>query len=118
MVKYSGAHEEAVFTALADPSRRWLLRRLTGRTRSTSELAAGLDMSMPAVLKHLRVLERSRLISRAKSGRTCFYQLQPRGLVPAEKFLDGLRRFWNDRFDELERHLAAPPPPTSAGDQP
>ncbi len=125
MVKYSGSlTEERVFTALADPSRRWLLRRLVGPPRSTTELASGLTMSMPAVLKHLKVLERAHLVKRRKTGRTCFYHLAGDGLVPADRFLAEMRRFWTTRLDELESHLArtaghaaeppsAPTPPIS-----
>jgi DNA-binding transcriptional ArsR family regulator len=106
--------EHEVFAALADHTRRRILRRLATSRRSTTTLHDGLAMSMPALLKHLRVLERARLIARQKEGRTCYYRLDPRGVEPAEGFLAEMRRFWTLRLDELERHLDTLTP----GDEP
>jgi DNA-binding transcriptional ArsR family regulator len=99
------AAEDGVFAALADPTRRTLLRRLAAARASTLALHDGLAMSLPALLKHLHVLERARLVTRQKQGRTCYYQLDPRGAEPAQRFLEEMRRFWSVRLDELGRHL-------------
>lgn len=96
----------ATFSALADPTRRAILARLSahGET-SVTELAAPFAMSLPAVSKHLRVLERGGLISRGRDAqwRPCRLNAQP--MKEAVDWLENYRRFWEGSFDRLEEYL-------------
>ena len=105
MVKYSGSLD-ATFGALADPTRRAILSTLMLGQASISELARPHRMSLPAVLKHVRVLERAGLVSQSKNGRTRFCQLAAEPLEQAEDWISRYRAFWEGTFDSLERYLA------------
>lgn len=98
-------HLSATFAALADPTRRSILSRLTAGEVSVKELARPFNMSLPAVSKHLRVLERSGLIvrSRAAQWRPC--RLKARPLKEAVDWLEHYRRFWEESFDRLDEYL-------------
>ncbi len=93
------------FAALADPTRRAILGRLTSGEVSVKELARPFDMSLPAISKHLRVLERSGLIvrSRAAQWRPCRLKAKP--LKEAVDWLEHYRRFWEESFDRLDDYL-------------
>ena len=95
------------FGALADPTRRRLLERLAGGPATVSRLAAPEPMSLVAVGKHLVVLERAHLISRARVGRTVVCALRPYPLGDAARWLEFYRGFWSDRLDSLHDHLVA-----------
>src|SRR3954466_9991962 len=97
---------DRMFQALADPSRRAMLERLTVGPASVSELAAPLTMSLPAVVQHLQVLEASGLIRTEKIGRVRTCTLEPRGLRAAEAWLAGRRPRWEHRLDRLGELLA------------
>lgn len=105
MVKYSGSLD-TTFGALADPTRRAILSTLMLGHASISELAKPHRMSLPAVLKHVRVLERAGLVSQSKNGRTRFCQLAAEPLEQAENWISQYRAFWEGTFDSLERYLA------------
>ena len=91
--------------ALSDPTRRSIIARLEqGETRVT-ELAAPFDMSLNAVSKHIKVLERADLVIRRKAGREHFLSFNPAPLDEASRWIDEKRRFWADRLDALERAL-------------
>jgi DNA-binding transcriptional ArsR family regulator len=94
------------FAALADPTRRRILATLAEGERSVSELAAPFDMSLPAISKHLGVLERAGLISREREGRTRRCKLEPKPLAGALEWIAQYGRFWEESFDSLERLLA------------
>lgn len=96
----------ATFAALADPIRRAILRRLAGGEASVTELAEPFDVSLPAVSRHLKVLEAARLIERRREGTWRPCRLRPEGLGPATDWIQRLRRFWEDQFDALDRYLA------------
>lgn len=96
------------FGALADPTRRAILARLRAGEESVGELAAPFPMSLQAVSKHLRVLEDAGLVVRRVEGRTHRLRLVPAALDDASGWIEDQRRFWNERLDELEQHLAAP----------
>ncbi|HZV33240.1 MAG TPA: metalloregulator ArsR/SmtB family transcription factor [Verrucomicrobiae bacterium] len=98
-------HLSATFAALADPTRRSILSRLTNGEVSVKELARPFNMSLPAVSKHLRVLERSGLIvrSRAAQWRPC--RLKARPLKEAVDWLEHYRQFWEESFDRLDDYL-------------
>ena len=110
MVKFMGETLDSVFHALSDPTRRELLDRLRDGERSVSSLARPFAMSLPAVSKHLRVLEDAALVRREKRGRVHFCQLEPAGLDEISRWLDEQRRFWEERLDALERHLGGEAP--------
>ncbi len=95
------------FAALADPTRRALLGRLARNERSVSELAEPFAMSLPAVSKHLKVLERAGLIERGRDAQRRPCRLRTAPLREATRWLEHYRRFWEEGFDRLERHLRA-----------
>jgi DNA-binding transcriptional ArsR family regulator len=101
---------DEVFHALADPTRRAILARLAHRPGSVSDLAEPFDMSLPAVSKHLKVLERARLISRDVQGRRHLAYLRADTLRDVEEWLIPYREFWVAHFEALARAL---PPATS-----
>jgi DNA-binding transcriptional ArsR family regulator len=97
----------ATFSALADPTRRAILARLASGTASVGELAEPFDMSLPAVSKHLKVLERAGLIVKGRSAQSRPRRLEARRLQEAADWLNHYRRFWEQSFDRLEAVLAA-----------
>jgi DNA-binding transcriptional ArsR family regulator len=94
-----------VFHALADPTRRVLVERLTRGPASVSELAGPLPMSLPAVMQHLAVLDEAGLTVSEKRGRVRWRRLNAEALAAAEAWIGDRRRLWNTRLDALERHL-------------
>ena len=96
-----------MFQALADPSRRSMVERLTRGSASVSELAEPLDMSMPAVMQHLAVLEASGIVRTSKVGRVRSCQLEPAALSAAEQWMSQQRLLWEQRLDRLGAMLAA-----------
>jgi DNA-binding transcriptional ArsR family regulator len=94
------------FSALADPTRREILAQLADGERSVGELAAPFDVSLPAVSRHLRVLESAGLITREREGRVRRCRLEPQPLGDALEWIARYGRFWEDRLDSLERFLA------------
>jgi len=107
MVKYVGDTDKLslTFGALADPTRRAMLARLSKGEASVTELAAPFDMSMPAITKHLKVLEKAGLITRGKDAQWRPCQLKAGPLQEANSWLDQYRKFWEDRFDRLDEYL-------------
>ena len=93
------------FAALADPTRRAILARLAGGERSVTELAEPFDMSMPAVSKHLRVLERAGLIVRSRDAQYRPCRIQPKPLKEVAEWAEAYRHIWEQRFDRLESYL-------------
>jgi DNA-binding transcriptional ArsR family regulator len=107
------------FAALADPTRRAILRRLSVSEASVSDLAAPFEMSLPAVSKHLQVLERAGLISRSREAQWRRAQLRAAPLRTAADWIDDYSSFWENSFDSLDKHLTAlQQRPPSAGDTP
>ena len=105
MVKHSPGALDAVFSALADPTRRAILEQLTKGDSSVGALAEPHDMSPPAISKHLRVLEKAGLIACKKEGRVHRMQLESAPLREATVWLDRYRRFWEEKFDALDGYL-------------
>lgn len=106
----------ATFSALADPTRRAILARLVSGEATVTELAEPFDMSLPAVSKHLKVLERAGLIARNREAQWRRCRLDPAPLRDASAWLDHYREFWEQRFDRLEAYLAEiQQPPKSKG---
>jgi DNA-binding transcriptional ArsR family regulator len=109
---------DEVFHALADPTRRGILERLSSGDASVGELARPLPMSLPAVLQHLRVLETSGLVRTRKAGRVRTCSLNRDMFDRAEAWFVERRRVWNERLDRLDDYLeaSAPGAPATGGD--
>ena len=107
MVDYHKPNLDRTFAALADPTRRALLARLSEKEDlSVSELAKPFSMSLPAVMKHLRVLEHAGLLTQKKSGRTRHCRLAAEPLKNAEQWISQYRIFWEGTLDSLKRYLS------------
>src|SRR5918999_1843191 len=98
---------DRVFHALADPSRRLIVERLSRGPASVSELADPLPMTLPAVVQHLQVLELSGLVSSEKVGRVRTCRIEPTALRPVERWIGERRASWERPLDHLGEYLAA-----------
>ncbi|MBX9826391.1 MAG: metalloregulator ArsR/SmtB family transcription factor [Xanthobacteraceae bacterium] len=107
-------HLSATFAALADPTRRAILARLALGETSVSELAEPFDISLPAVSKHLKVLEGAGLIVRGREAQWRPCRIEPNGLKGVDEWLEEYRRLWEQRLDRLEDYLRT----LQAGEQP
>lgn len=105
MVKYSPKLLDRTFGALADPTRRSILSRLAEGERCVTDLAKPHRMSLPAISKHLRVLEKAGLIRRHRDGRVHRLQLDAAPMQQAQQWIDEYRRFWEESFDRLDEYL-------------
>jgi DNA-binding transcriptional ArsR family regulator len=114
MVLHSSATLDGVFHALADPTRRGMLRSLARRERNIGELAAPYRMSLAAASKHVRVLESAGLVRRRIQGRTHVCRIEPSPLAKAEEWLRFYERFWTERLDALNALLTAEDRATSS----
>ncbi len=94
-----------VFQALADPTRRAVLKRLSRGPVSTLELARRFDMALPSFTQHLGVLEKFGLVKSNKSGRVRTYELAPGSLLEAEDWMTDRRKLWERRLDQLDAYL-------------
>ncbi len=108
MATTSGARDplSATFAALADPTRRAILARLVEGEAPVTELAEPFAMSLPAVSKHLKVLERARLIERSRHAQWRPCRLAPEPLKEVADWVDRYRRFWEERLDRLDDSLS------------
>ncbi len=91
-----------VFSALANPVRRKILKRLRRRARSVNELARGFEIGRPAISEHLQVLRKARLVREEPRGRQRYYHLDPRPLADVEEWLEAFTRYWKKRLAALE----------------
>lgn len=98
-------HLSSTFAALADPTRRAILARLALGETSVTELAEPFDMSLPAVSKHLKVLERAGLIARSREAQWRPCKLEAARLREVADWVERYRRFWEESFDRLEGYL-------------
>lgn len=99
---------DRVFGALSDSTRRRIVHLLAEREHTVTEIARPFDMSLPAVSKHLAILEQTGLVRRRKDGRTHYCSLNPDALVGALDWISIYRQFWRQRFDALNAELAKP----------
>jgi DNA-binding transcriptional ArsR family regulator len=102
---------DLLFQALADPTRRRMIDRLSQSPASVSELAEPFDMSLAAVVQHLHVLEHSGLVHSEKVGRVRTCSIQPDAMRTAEQWISERRTFWEGRLDRLGEFLAEDPTP-------
>lgn len=105
MVKYREAALDATFGALADPTRRAILARLALGETTIQDLAAPHPMSLVAVMKHVRVLERAALVRTAKDGRVRRCRFSPQPLKNAAEWIRFYQTFWEQQFDALDNYL-------------
>lgn len=108
MVEQKAVRLDRVFRALADPTRREMLRSLAVQERTVGELAEPFRISLAAASKHVKTLERAGLVRRAVHGRTHFCRLDPKPLAGAHEWLSFYERFWTERLDALEELLRHP----------
>ena len=106
MPKRPGEDLDLLFGALADPTRRGNIERLVVGEATVTELAAPFSISLPAISRHLKVLERASLITRSKRGRCRSARLSPTSLASAATWLSRYERLWAESFDRLDEHLA------------
>lgn len=94
------------FSALADPTRRAILARLAESEATVNEIAEPFDISLPAVSRHLKVLENAGLITRGREAQWRPCKLEPQALKSIDEWLEFYRRFWDQRFDKMADYLA------------
>ncbi|MGL4294595.1 MAG: ArsR/SmtB family transcription factor [Beijerinckiaceae bacterium] len=110
MVDNNPSRLNAVFHALADPTRRGMLASLAQGQRTVGQLAQPYAMSLAAASKHIQALEKAGLVRREIRGRSHLCRLEPAPLADAQEWLRTYERFWNSRLDQLEALLGAIPP--------
>lgn len=93
------------FSALADPTRRAILASLTSGAKTVSDLAQPFDMTLPAITKHLKVLEKAKLIERSREAQYRPCKLQPKPLIEIDKWIEKYRVFWEESFDRLDEYV-------------
>jgi DNA-binding transcriptional ArsR family regulator len=103
----TAAQLDSVFFALADPTRRAILTRLAGGEATVSELAEPFNVTLPAISKHVKVLERAGLVERGREAQRRPCRLRPDALREALGWLAGYSEFWEGSFDRLSEHLDA-----------
>lgn len=99
------AQLDATFAALADPTRRAIVARLAAGDATVNELAAPFDISLPAISRHLKVLEQAGLITRGRDAQRRPCSLEPAALAQATEWIEHTRKAWEDRFDRLADYL-------------
>ncbi len=97
--------EDTLFRALADPSRRRILERLTRGEAAVKDLTARFDISQPAVSQHLAALRKAGLVRERRAGRLVYYRVEPKGLRPLVDWLSHYEAFWHDRLGKLQALL-------------
>jgi DNA-binding transcriptional ArsR family regulator len=100
MVKYNVENLNDVFSVLSDPTRRSMIEQLSKGERSVQELAEPFDMSLPAISKHLKVLENAGLVTQRKEGRYRYYSIKPDSMDGACEWMDALKQLWS-RFEDM-----------------
>ncbi len=104
-MKINPEYLDAIFGALADPTRRQILERLSHGPANITELGAPFAMSQPAISKHMKILDRAGLVSREKEGRCYQMKMNPEPLEQAMKWVKAMKSFWEGSFDGLTHYL-------------
>ena len=105
MVKYNSSELSQTFSALSDPTRRAILVQLSKGEAQVTELAEPFGMSLPAVSKHLKVLEKANLIQRKKEGRIHRFIVNPKPIHSAKSWIEHYQQFWEQQLDSLAHYL-------------
>ena len=106
MVNYNDQQLSQIFSALSDPTRRAMLKRLANEEMSVADLSIPFNMTKSAITKHLKVLEKSNLLSRTIDGRVHRCRLEPQPLAAISEWVSFYEKFWNKKFDALDAYLA------------
>ena len=104
MVEYAMSLD-SIFSSLADPTRRDILRRVSSQELSVGEIAQPYDLTFAAVSKHLKVLEKAKLIIKKRRGKEQMVSIAPQALKGVDDYLEFYRQLWESRFDSLENYL-------------
>jgi DNA-binding transcriptional ArsR family regulator len=104
MVEYVSTLDN-IFASLADPTRRDILRRVSEQSMSVGQIAANYELTFAAISKHLKVLEKAKLIMKRRSGKEQIVSLVPTAFRDADEYLQWYRQLWEGRFDSLEEYL-------------
>jgi DNA-binding transcriptional ArsR family regulator len=104
MVEYA-LNLDSIFSSLADPIRRDILNRVRYGELNVSEIASPYPVSLAAISKHLKILERAQLITKRKQGKEQLVTISPAALKQADDYIEQYTSLWNDRFDRLETFL-------------
>ncbi|TGL62066.1 ArsR/SmtB family transcription factor [Leptospira sarikeiensis] len=96
---------DLIFQALSDPTRRAMLRSLSKKERVITEIAEPFEMSLAAASKHIKVLERAKLVHRRKEGSFSYLSLNSKAMMSADKWIGYYRRFWEEQLDSLKNLL-------------
>ena len=105
LIRLSMHREDAVFRALADPSRRAIFERLTRGEAAVRDITARFDISQPAVSQHLATLRSAGLVSERRDGRLVYYKVEPKGLQPLVDWISHYQAFWKERLRRLDELL-------------
>ncbi len=105
MVKSQDYDLDLIFQALADPTRRSMLKNLSRKERAITDLAEPFDMSLVAVSKHVKVLERAGLVERRWAGNFSYLKLNPKAIHSADDWIEYYRKFWELSLDRLDNYL-------------
>jgi DNA-binding transcriptional ArsR family regulator len=100
---------DAIFGSLADPTRRDILKRVAEEELSVSEIAKAYNLTLAAISKHLKILEKAKLILKRRWGKQQIVKLAPATLKDASEYLKEYEKLWNDRLDSLENYLSSFP---------
>lgn len=115
MVELSLNPLDAIFGSLADPTRRDILKRVAKKEMSVSDIAKPYKLTFAAISKHLKVLEKAKLIIKRRQGKEQIIQLSPSSIKDAAKYLQEYEKLWDHRLDSLERYLSSLPPEHTKG---
>jgi DNA-binding transcriptional ArsR family regulator len=107
MVNYSKDNLDQVFSVLSDSTRRAIIEELSRGEKTVKKLAEPFDMSLPAISKHMKVLENAGLVSYRKVGRYKHYYLHQKAFIDATQWLNDLKSFWESQLSSLEKYLLA-----------
>jgi DNA-binding transcriptional ArsR family regulator len=105
MVELTANRLDLIFHALADPTRRAILKKVSRKARTVGEVAQPFSMSLAAVSKHLKILEHAELIRKEKRGTSYYVSLRGEALFTAEQWISHYRQFWESRLDSLKDYL-------------
>lgn len=105
MVESKSQNLDLIFHALSDPTRRAILRNLSKEERGITEVAKPFEMSLAAVSKHVKILERAKLVKRRREGSFSYLSLSKPGMLAADKWMEHYRNYWNNQLDLLKQFV-------------